>query len=178
MMCWENVTKPLEHCIISAHNNNSSNVLTHLKRNHKDLPLLGSDVSTVTDSLANKSAAAWVQNQSTQYTQIPNDIVVGSPQIALNHLYTFFNEANIAIKQANNPSLNMFIEYLLDHVTTLKKADCQFSCYKYKKYELNQFHLFLGTVQYLVKYLRDFYKKTKHELYSFSLCFARWLGQQ
>jgi type III secretion system FlhB-like substrate exporter len=124
MMCWDNVTKPLEQCMISAHNYNSSIALTHLKRNHKDLPELGSDgVSKVTDSLVNKSK----KNQITQYTQNPN-VVVGAPQIALNHLYTFFNEANIAIKQANNPSLNNFIEYLLDHGTTLKTADCRFSC--------------------------------------------------
>jgi hypothetical protein len=78
MICWENKTKPLEHCIISTHNYNSSNVLSHLKPN----PKLASDVSTVTDSLANKSATL-VQNQISQYTQNPNDVVVGLAQISL-----------------------------------------------------------------------------------------------
>jgi hypothetical protein len=158
MICWENKTQPLEDCIISTFNYNSSNANQHLKRNHKEVPEMASDISTVTDSLAT-NPFNLVQNQILQYNQNPNDVVVGSASVGLDHLYSFFNQANIAIEQANNESLKKFIEYVIDHGATMKKQDCRFSRFKYKKYELNQFHLFISTVQYLVKYSCDYYEK-------------------
>jgi hypothetical protein len=98
------------------------------------------------------------QNLISQY----QDTVNATPAVAMSYLYSFFNEANIAIDQANNKNLNQFIDYMLDNATSLRakhKNNCYFSRWKYKKQEVNQFYQFIATVKYLTKYTRNLYEK-------------------
>lgn len=120
-----------------------------------------SDISTVTQSVAThhtRGASGFVQR-----TIQPNKLQfkpVGSPRVALSHLYSFFNESSVAIEQASNVHLNNFITYLLDNAESLraKQNECLFSRWKYKRQELNHFFNFITTVTYLVKYSRDYYE--------------------
>lgn len=120
-----------------------------------------SDLSTVTQSItqgASDKATGFIQSKirPTQLQLKP----VGSPRVALSHLYSFFNESSVAIDQSSNLHLNNFINYILENAESLrqKKQECFFSRWKYKRQELTQFFTFISTIRYLVSFTRDFYK--------------------
>ena len=138
---------------------NSSNAKTHLKGKHKDVLAMASDISTVTNSLATaKSVTSLKQNKMYDYK---NDLIRhSSPSVCLSYLYKFFNEANIAIEQANNPNLKQFIDLLLDCPSSnkAKRQEYYFSRYKYKKLELDSFTYFINSVKSIVLHSKNYYK--------------------
>jgi hypothetical protein len=83
-----------------------------------------------------------------------------TPEEALSYLYRFFNEANVAIRQANNKNLRKYTEYLIDNCHSLrnKKQSVLFSIFKYKKLEINDFTSFVQIIKFLVNIARNYYK--------------------
>jgi hypothetical protein len=161
MLCWNDATKSLGECVVMTTRFSVSNASSHLLRNHDKtvIPELyaASDVSSVTQSISEKGS------RIVQSTIRPNQLQFkpnGTSRVALSHLYSFFNEASVAIEQSSNVHLTNFISYLLDNaeVLRLKKNDCFFSRWKYKKQEYAQFFTFISTVKYLVNFTRDYYK--------------------
>jgi hypothetical protein len=161
MLCWNDESISLGASIVATTRFSISNASSHLMRNHKKdaIPELysASDVSSVTQSVSVKG------DKLIQSTIQPNQLQfkpIGSPQVALSLLYSFFNEASVAIEQSSNVNLTNFICYLLENADSLrpKKVECFFSRWKYKKQELSQFFTFISTVKYLVTFTRDYYK--------------------
>ncbi len=164
MLCWRNVKIPLVTGIVSTTNYSISNAKGHLLTNHQreEIPdMYPSDISTVTRSVS--QSVAEKGSTLVQSTIKPNQLQfkpIGSSQVALSHLYSFFNEASVAIEQSSNVHLNTFIDYLLENAESLrqKKLECFFSRWKYKKQELSHFFTFISTLKYLVTFTRDYYK--------------------
>jgi hypothetical protein len=76
-------------------------------------------------------------------------------------MYRFFNEANIAIRQADNENLRKFIDLLIDNSQGLKtrRSDFYFSPWKYRKHQWNDFHTFISTVKNLIDRTRTYYRE-------------------
>jgi hypothetical protein len=163
MLCWNKNELPVIACILCTQGYNPSNCKNHVGNMHNNLeaPGLFSDVSTITRSTFSSKTTKKETKQSymTSYQQDPNDIA--TPQIALSFLYQFFNEANVAIAQANNEHLKHFIDYILEnaHQLRARKADCFFSRYKYMKQRDDRFLKFVSSLKELVIYSRDYYKE-------------------
>jgi hypothetical protein len=123
-MCWKNEECNLASCIISTVNYNNSNCGTHFEHNHTpdELPPELVPTSGATKKSLELNLKQTV-NKITNYSRTTNTNDNGGscdPRIALSYLYHFFNEANIAIMQANNHYLKLFIDYLLDNAGVLK----------------------------------------------------------
>lgn len=163
MLCWKNEEIPLVNGLISTTRYSVSNAADHLRRSHKrhEIPdMFTSDISTVTQSVSQSEKGSNLVQSTINPSQMQFK-PIGTSQVALSHLYSFFNEASVAIDQSSNVHLNNFINYLLENADTLrpKKIDCFFSRWKYKKQELTHFFTFISTVKYLVTFTRDYYKR-------------------
>jgi hypothetical protein len=158
MICWNNPKKNLASAVLVTKNYNRSNLNGHLLRCHaqSEVPDMYSDISTITKSVS-LSSTSLTQKKITNYG---NDDQV-TPSIGLSYLYNFFNEANIAINQANNKNLKAFIDFLIDNGNQMKlrKEDCYFTRYKYKKLELESFKFFLHSVRNVINFCRGYYKE-------------------
>ena len=161
MICWTKKDVPLHECILATQAFNPSNCKNHLRNRHtrEETPGLYSDVSTITNSTVATKKKDAKQNSILNYQINPCD--VATPQIALSYLYQFFNDANVAIAQANNESLKMFIDYLLEngHQLRAKKTDCFFSRYKYIKQRDERYLKFVTSLKELVLYSRSYYEE-------------------
>lgn len=163
-LCWENPKVQLIDCIISTFKHNPSNCKGHFRTNHdpSETPGLCSDVSTITpNSNSDSTKVKKVDKQTSilSYQQDPADIP--TPQIALSHLYKFFNDANVAIMQSNNEHLSNFIKYLLTNAQQLrlKQSECLFSRYKYMNQRDDRFLKFVSSLKELVQYSRNYYEE-------------------
>jgi hypothetical protein len=161
-LCWETNSVPMIKAVISAYKYNPSNCKDHIRTSHipSEVPGLFSDVSTITHANSEvtlKTNKATKQNSILNYQSNAGEIA--TPQIALSHLYNFFNEANIAIVQANNEHLSNFIRYLLDNAQNLKarRTECLFSRYKYMNQRDDRFLKFVSSLKELVHYSRNYY---------------------
>lgn len=133
-------------------------------RQHKpeevpDLYPQAQDFSTITNSVSQKSGpSSFKQKKMTKYT---DDTTKVSPAIGLSLLYQFFNDANIAIKQASNKHLRAFTDFLIDNGNQLKgkKSECYFTRYKYKKMESESFSYFVVAVRNIMNFCRGYYKE-------------------
>lgn len=162
MLCWEDTKTPLvtlSECIILTAGYNPSNCKSHLRTTHtpEETPGLYSDCSTITNTntIVTSKPAKPSQMNFFQY----DSSVVATPQIALSHLYNFFNEANVAIAQANNKHLSNFINYLLDNSAQLrkKKQECLFSRHKYMTQRDERYVKFISSLKEIVTFSRNFY---------------------
>lgn len=162
-ICWEKKEIRMIDGIISAYKNNPSNCREHIRTHHKnakEVPGLYSDVSTITNTnsiVSSKSKATNKQETLHHFQPSPADLP--TPQIALSLLYMFFNEANIAICQANNVHLSNFITYLLEHAHLLRarRLECLFSRYKYIIQRDDRFLKYVSSMKELVDYSRKYY---------------------
>jgi hypothetical protein len=160
-LCWENHSTPMIESIISAYQYNPSNCKQHIRNIHQlsDLPGLTSDVSTITNTNTEIPVTTKQTKQSSILSYQQNSTEIATPQIALSHLYGFFNEANVAIMQANNEHLSNFIHYLLDNAQQLRtrRNECLFSRYKYMNQRDDRFLKFVSSLKELVNYSRNYY---------------------
>jgi hypothetical protein len=168
-LCWNKSDVRRGKCFVSLVNNNYSNVWTHIKGKHQEAEYseiipggkTGGKASTNTNlsSLTGDSANSSKIGGGTQ-SLLTSCFKPTSPNQALTYLYRFFNEANVAIRQSSNENLKLFIEYLIDNGSSFKqrKIDCQFSKYKYKKFEVDDFSFFVQMMKYLVNITREYYK--------------------
>lgn len=118
MLCWDNPEYSLLDGLILTKDFNPSNLKSHVNHVHNatESPLFFSDVSTITNSVVPTN----VTTQSSMLFFQLNPGIVATPQIALSYLYQFFNDANVAIQQANNANLKTFIDYLLEYGAQLR----------------------------------------------------------
>jgi hypothetical protein len=149
-------------------NNNYANVWTHIKGKHKEAEYseiipggkaggkvdstkasMNTSLSSLTGDKTNSSKIG-VRTQSL----LTSSFKPTSPDQALLYLYRFFNEANVEIRQSSNENLKLFIDTFRQ-----RKIDCQFSKYKYKKYEVDGFSFFVQMMKYLVSITREYYKE-------------------
>ena len=121
MLCWNIDTIPLGACVVATTRFSISNASSHLLRNHKEIEIpdlyAASTISSVTQSVSKKGTGliqSTIQPNQLQFK--PN----GTPRVALSHLYSFFNEASIAIEQSSNVHLTNFISYILDNAESLR----------------------------------------------------------
>ena len=139
MLCWRNVEITLVTGIVSTTRYSVSNAAGHLRSNHQrhEIPdMYTSDISTVTQSVSQSEKGSNLVQSTINPSQLQFK-PIGTPQVALSHLYSFFNEASVAIEQSSNLHLNSFINYVLENAMQihcdLKKLDRFFSRWKYKK---------------------------------------------
>lgn len=157
MHCWDRYQYPLADCVILTKDYNPSNCKSHLKSRHppEDTPALFSDVSTITNSSITNSKAITKQSSMSFF----QNNITATPQVALSYLYSFFNDANVAIHQTSNVNLTKFINYLLDNATQLqkRKEECYFSKYKYTTQRDDRYLTFVSTLKEVISYSREYY---------------------
>lgn len=175
MLGWKDEpVVPLSNCIISTTDYNSSNCCTHFRNKHKALlHELSADVPNVNSSVvATSSQPSLKQHLISQYGQKNCIASVASSNTALAFLYSFFNNANVAIHQANNPNLTKFIDYILEHATQFryKPSDCHFSRWKYQKQRDLRFANFIVTLKNIITYTRDYYNERLNKTNTPFLC--------
>ncbi len=155
MFCWNDLTKDTKSCIRSSPKFNVSNISTHLTNQHKG------------ENLKLKDAGGVSEKEKTSIISDSSAIIINpstSTAAAINEkcntlLYKFFNSANIAIRQSENPFLNDFLKYVTQHIPAFKgkKIDTNFSRHLYKKHEWLQFNQFILFVKHLVDRTRKWY---------------------
>jgi hypothetical protein len=81
--------------------------------------------------------------------------------IAMNHLYHFFNDANIAISQSNNIYFKKYIDYIIENGNYFKNKNHElyFTRHKYKKQESITFSNFIHNVTNIINFCKTYYKK-------------------
>jgi hypothetical protein len=164
-LCWNNPSIPIKKSFVSLVNNNYSNIWQHIKSKHdaKEYPELISDSKSKDTNVSSLTGDASFSKKTIGTQQlITNTFHQSTPDEALSYLYRFFNEANVAIRQASNDNLRKYTDYLIDNAHSLrgKKASILFSKFKYKKYEINDFTSFVQILKYLVNIARSYYKDT------------------
>jgi hypothetical protein len=160
-LCWVRPDRSFNSCFLSLMHQNYSNAWTHIKGKHlqNEYPALCADETTVAGTV--KSGGSKLkQNQITDFKS--QGFQQGTSRQALTLLYRFFNDANVAIDQSNNPNLRKFVSYIVENASSFKKKtnDVFFSKYKYKKYEVEVFGEYLSLVKRLIDYTRDYYNDT------------------
>lgn len=169
--CWENTEKALNSCVfISGVTYSHSNIAKHLSQIHPTIDLVSPEKNAITnknnllnftkgnDLFANKNKSQIAKQSSiSTYSQVR----VEDSNVAMQHIYNFFNEANIAIQQTNNEHFKKFIDYIIDYGNHYKtrRSELYFSRYKYKKYENFSFSNFIYNVHNIIQFSREFYKK-------------------
>jgi hypothetical protein len=159
MICWNNPDVVfLDKAIISTLDYNNSNCNHHIESKHTIDELPAEFKKDESKSLPGSVCSKKQVNKITNYgTENP---IKASPTIALHLMYSFFNEANIAIKQANSQHLKEYTNYILDNAKDLskKRGELYFSPYKYKLMESSCFSWLLTDLKYLVNYSRSYYR--------------------
>ena len=143
--------------------NNYGNAQKVLQSVHKkeDIPLLSttSDTVSITDT---SQGASMSTSRKKKITLESHGFTTADWDDAHLLMYRFFNSAGVAQRQADNPYLKKFQTFLIDNASALasksKKKEANFSRYKYTKYQYQDFHKFLTTVQQLVQYTRTYYQ--------------------
>jgi hypothetical protein len=80
--------------------------------------------------------------------------------VVLEHLYRFFNSANVAVRQSKNEHLEMFMNYLIDNADVLKtkRKSIAFSPFKYRQIETRFFLEIMVFVRSIIRFSRDYYR--------------------
>jgi hypothetical protein len=157
--CWVRDRLPPDKMLVKVNGRNVGNGNSHFITQHESKGDILPGMATYAGPLT--PAPAKVKNKKQHLiTDIQhNPSTISDPQVAMGYLYKFFNEANVAKSQSNNPNLRCFVDYILDHSQNFskKRNEIYFSRGKYDKQENLIFSQFISNLRIIVEFCRSWY---------------------